>query len=222
MTGLGQFCSIARALDQLGGRWTLLVVRELLCGSSRFNAIRRGVPRISKTVLSERLQGLTLLGAVARVETAQGPEYRLTTAGRELSSLLGDLAVWGQKWLPRDAQSEELDLDPLLLDMQRRTRRDALPREPMVVRLDIKGQRRSRFLLLRREEVSLCTQNPGFPEPLRVRADIAILAGWWRGDFDFPTQRIDWHIPELTAVTLHTLLSALNSLRILKQPWLNN
>ena len=68
MTGYGQFCSIARAHEVLGGRWTLLVVRELLCGSSRFNDIRRGIPRISRTMLSERLQALTFVGAVARID----------------------------------------------------------------------------------------------------------------------------------------------------------
>ncbi|MCA6113239.1 winged helix-turn-helix transcriptional regulator, partial [Bradyrhizobium cenepequi] len=66
MAGYGQFCSIARAHEVLGGRWTLLVVRELLCGSRRFNDIRRGIPRISKTMLSERLQELIAIGAVER------------------------------------------------------------------------------------------------------------------------------------------------------------
>src|SRR3954464_11711367 len=99
MPTYGQFCSVARAHEVLGGRWTLLVVRELLCGSSRFNDIRRGIPRISRTMLSERLQELTLAGAVARIDGAHGPEYRLTDAGRELADIVGALARWGQRWL---------------------------------------------------------------------------------------------------------------------------
>jgi DNA-binding HxlR family transcriptional regulator len=180
----GQFCSVARAGEVLGGRWTLLVVRELLCGSRRFNDIRRGIPRVSRTVLSERLQALAALGAVARVEGGQGPEYVLTEAGRELGGLLVALGTWGQRWLPRRAADEDLDLEPLLVDMRRRVRAGRLPRDPLVVRFEIDGQR-PRFMLLRPAEVSLCAHNPGFPEPLRVRGPLAALVRWWRGDASF-------------------------------------
>src|ERR671913_1567956 len=101
MTGYGQFCSMARAHEAVGGRWTLLVVRELLCGSRRFNDIRRGIPRISRTMLSERLQALVHLGAVVRIEGEHGPEYALTEAGQELAGLVKAFGVWGQRWLPR-------------------------------------------------------------------------------------------------------------------------
>src|SRR5437868_3830830 len=103
MTGYGQFCSVARAHEVLGGRWTLLVVRELLCGSRRFNDIRRGIPRISRTMLSERLQALVFIGAAARLDGGRGPEYVLTDAGKELASLVGALGAWGQRWLRRQA-----------------------------------------------------------------------------------------------------------------------
>src|SRR5689334_11587825 len=74
MTGYGQFCSMARAHEVLGGRWTLLVVREILSGSRSFNEIRRGIPRVSRTVLSERLQALVFAGAIARADGPHGPE----------------------------------------------------------------------------------------------------------------------------------------------------
>lgn len=184
MTGYGQFCSVARAHEVLGGRWTLLVVRELLCGASRFNDIRRGVPRISRTMLSERLQELTFVGAVARIDGDHGPEYALTEAGKELVSLVGALGAWGQRWLPRSAKDEDNDLEPLLIDMQRRVRLDALPKHPIVVRFQI-DRRASRFMLLKREEAALCTNNPGFPEPLTVRSRLSALVSWWRGDASF-------------------------------------
>ncbi|MBZ6075442.1 winged helix-turn-helix transcriptional regulator [Microvirga puerhi] len=176
---------MARAHEALGGRWTLLIVRELLCGSRRFNDIRRGIPRISRTMLSERLQELTHAGAIIRVEGEHGPEYELTEAGRELASLVSALGTWGQRWLPRQAETEDLDLEPLLVDMQRRVRTDILPSEPIVVRFEIEGQRQPHFLLLRKTEVSWCTQNPGFPEVLTVRTRLSTLVGWWRGDVDF-------------------------------------
>ncbi|MGL4289599.1 MAG: winged helix-turn-helix transcriptional regulator [Phreatobacter sp.] len=188
MPGYGQFCSVARAHEVLGGRWTLLVVRELLCGSRRFNDIRRGIPRISRTVLSERLQALTLVGAVARGDGAHGPEYVLTEAGQELATLVISLATWGQKWLPRRPADEDLDLEPLLVDMQRRVRFAALPRDPIVVRFEV-DRRPARFMLLKTSEVSLCTQNPGFPEPLCIRSPLAALVAWWRGDVGFVAAR---------------------------------
>jgi DNA-binding HxlR family transcriptional regulator len=184
MAGYGQFCSMARAHEVLGGRWTLLVVRELLSGSRRFNDIRRGIPRISRTMLSERLQALAFAGAVVRIEGVHGPEYALTEAGTELASLVSALGAWGQRWLPRQAAAEDLDLEPLLIDMQRRVRFEALPKEPLVVRFEIGGHQ-PRFMLLKVEEASLCTHNPGFPEPLVVRSPLAAMVAWWRGDASF-------------------------------------
>jgi DNA-binding HxlR family transcriptional regulator len=181
MTGYGQFCAIARAQELLGGRWTMLVVREILCGSRRFNDIRRGIPRISRTVLSERLSELSLAGVVSKRDGAHGPEYELTEAGRELFEIIKAQAIWGQRWLPRRAVAEDLDLDPVLVDMQRRARRTALPTEPMVMRFEI-GKQKPRFLLLRSGEVSLCAENPGFPETVIVRGPLAALVAWWRGD----------------------------------------
>jgi DNA-binding HxlR family transcriptional regulator len=129
MTGYGQFGSMARAHEALGGRWTLLIVREILCGSRRFNDIGRGIPRVSRTVLSERLQALVFVGAIARTEGPNGPEYELTEAGQELAMLVSALGTWGQRWLAREPSNEDLDLEPLLVDMQRRVRTTALPKE---------------------------------------------------------------------------------------------
>jgi len=175
---------MARAHEVLGGRWTLLVVRELLCGSRRFNDIRRGIPRISRTVLSERLQALIHAGALTREDGEHGPAYALTEAGGELAILVGALGVWGQRWLARQADLEDLDLEPLLLDMQRRVRFATLPRDPLVVRVEVGGHPR-RFLLLKPAEASFCHQNPGFPEPLVLRGPIHALVSWWRGDLTF-------------------------------------
>jgi DNA-binding HxlR family transcriptional regulator len=162
----------------------LLVVRELLCGARRFNDIRRGVPRISRTMLSERLQALADVGVIVRVIGPHGPEHVLTDAGRELAGIISALGIWGQKWLPRRPDREDLDVEPLLVDMQRRVRFHALPKHPLVVRFEI-NRAKPRFMLLKASEVSLCTQNPGFPEVLTVKATLAALVGWWRGDVSF-------------------------------------
>ena len=188
MKGYGQYCAVARAHEALGGRWTLLVVRELLCGSRRFNDIRRGIPRISRTVLAERLQELTALGVMLRATGPHGPEYALTEGGRDLAGVVAALACWGQRWLPRRAREEDLDLEPVLLDMQRRVRLDVLPRAPAVLRIEIRGHA-TRFMLLAPMEPSVCDHNPGFPESLRLHGPLAALVAWWRGDAEFAAAR---------------------------------
>ena len=192
MKSYGQFCSIARALDLLGERWTLLVVRELLCGSRRFGEIRRGIPQISRTMLSSRLRELADAGVVVREEGPEGPSHQLTAAGLELAGTLKELGTWGQRWLSRKLSSEELDLDALIWDMRRRVDLQALPPTPVVVRIEAireRGRVEVRFLLLRRSEVSLCSTNPGFPAELCLRAPIRTLTEWWRGDLSLVEAR---------------------------------
>jgi DNA-binding HxlR family transcriptional regulator len=188
MKRYGQFCSVARALDLLGERWTLLIVRELLCGSRRFADIQRGIPRISRTMLSARFRELVDAGVVVRESGAAGPVYRLTTAGAELAAVVREIGTWGQRWIPRDLHASELDVRGLMWDIRRRVRLDALPERPLVVHIeltDVRGAAAQHYLLLRRSEVSLCTTNPGFPEQLCVRADRRTLIRWWRGDLTF-------------------------------------
>jgi len=179
---------MARALDLLGERWTLLIVRELLCGSRRFGEIQRGIPRISRTMLAARVRELADALVIERLDGAGGPEYRLTAAGRELAAVVRELGTWGQRWLPRELRPNELDAHALMWDVHRRVRRDALPEKPLVVRIqltDARGAAASHYLLLRRSEVSLCTVNPGFPEELWLHATRRTLIGWWRGDLTF-------------------------------------
>ena len=192
MKSYGQFCSFARSLDLLGERWTLLVVRELLNGSTRFNDVRRGIPRVSRTMLSARLRELCDAGVITRSEGDDGPAYALTQSGQELVPVVRELGTWGQRWLSRKLPREELNEDALLWDIRRRVRVDELPAEPIVAVIEIVGaQNRTslRYLLLRRSEVSLCSANQGFPEELRVRASLRTLTAWWRGDISLTEAR---------------------------------
>ena len=105
---------------------------------------------------------------------------------------MGALGTWGQRWLAREPAKEDLDLEPLLVDMQRRVHFTALPKEPFVVRFEVRGHR-VRFMLLKKTEASLCHQNPGFPEPVCVLGPLAALVAWWRGDMSFlGAQRMGW------------------------------
>jgi DNA-binding HxlR family transcriptional regulator len=199
MKGFGQFCSIARALDVLGERWSLLIVRELLCDSHTFGDIQRGIPRLSRTMLAARLRELRDVGVITRNVEDGGPSYALTEAGRDLGGVIREIGTWGQRWLPRTLPNDELDADGLLWDMRRRIRREALPARPIVVRIEfssVRGRGSARFLLLRRSEVSLCTENPGFPEELRLGGSLRTLTAWWRGDISLAEARAEGMVVE--------------------------
>src|SRR5690349_8837069 len=113
MPSYGQFCPVAKAMEVLDERWTLLIVRELLLGSTRFNELRRGLPKMSPALLSKRLRALERAGVVARSADEGGrSSYALTESGRELQPIVEALGVWGVRWIPEIGQA---DLDPHLL-----------------------------------------------------------------------------------------------------------
>src|SRR4051794_14381140 len=93
-----QFCPVAMAAEILCTRWTMVLVRELIAGSTRFNDLRRGVPRMSPALLSQRLKELEAAGVITRIASANDPgvsEYRLTPAGRALEPVVMALGQWG-------------------------------------------------------------------------------------------------------------------------------
>ena len=107
MRSYGQFCPVVKSAEILGDTWSILIVRELLLGSTRFSELQRGLPRISPTVLNARLKELGERGIIAkrRLQGQRGHEYRLTPAGRELSSVVEALVVWGMRWARAAASS---------------------------------------------------------------------------------------------------------------------
>jgi DNA-binding HxlR family transcriptional regulator len=182
MRGYGQFCPVAQALEVLGERWTLLVVRELFSGSHRFNEIHRGVPLMSPTLLSQRLRRLQRAGIVER-----GPagDYLLTGAGRELWPVVESLGVWGQRWARAEIRREHLDPSMLMWDMRRRIDLDAIPARRTVIELRFRGVERGHavwWLLLDRANVDVCLSDPGFGVDLLVDADLRTMIMVWMGD----------------------------------------
>ena len=121
----GQFCSIAKALEVVGERWTPLVLRELICGSSRYNEIQRGMPRISPALLSKRLNALERAGVIKRDRNTGG--YALTEAGWELKPVIEQLGVWGQRWVRGRLADEQFDPDLVMWDMRRRVNLEVFP-----------------------------------------------------------------------------------------------
>lgn len=138
MSTYSQFCPVAKAMELLDERWTLLVVRELLKGSTHFNDLRRGVPKMSPALLSKRLKALSRAGVVERTEVDGRTSYALTACGQELAGVVNELAAWGARWIPEIGDD---DLDPHLLmwDIRRTVPVDAWPRARTVVAFRLTG-----------------------------------------------------------------------------------
>lgn len=182
--GYGQFCPVAKAAELIDQRWTLLVIRELVAGSTRFNDIHRGVPRMSRTLLSRRLRQLAADGFVRRDDHPDGPIYELTDAGHHFRDVIEALGEWGVRWVDSIADD---DLDPafLLWDMHRSVDVDTLPDERTVLALvfrDLAGDLRDWWLVLTRGDVDVCEHDPGFGTDVTIDTELRVFVRVWRGD----------------------------------------
>ena len=178
--GYGQFCPVALAAELLCERWTLLVIREVMSESHRFSEIQRGLPLISKSVLTQRLRSLCDAGVLDRRDGG----YHLTAAGEELRPIVMAYGEWGTRWVARKLDDEDVDLALLMWDMRRRIDVDALPSEEIWVQLDFRGAPRGRqrfWLRLEPPEVELCLTNPRKNVSLRVRTTPATMGEIWVG-----------------------------------------
>lgn len=189
MHSYGQYCPVAKAAEVLGDRWTLLIVRDLICLRVRhFNDLVRGLPGISRSLLAQRLQQLERIGIIERQVGGKGraTEYHLTVAGQELEKVIEALLEWGARWAFGEPDQAELDPVLLLWWMRRGTHLDRLPPQRVVVQFDFHGARTgSYWLLLERSDVSVCLQHPGFEIDLLVTADIAVFYQVWLGRISF-------------------------------------
>jgi len=186
MRSYGQFCPVSRALDLLGERWTLLVVRSLLQGATRINEIQRSLSRMSPTILSSRLRGLVDAGLVVqrRSRAGGGHEYRLTPAGRELAPVVEGLAAWGMRWARAKMTEEQLDVQLLMTEIQRRLDVAELPDGRTVVCFSFPAidAYRTWWVVVDDGVVDLCTRDPGHAVDVHVTADLRALVEVWMGD----------------------------------------
>ena len=180
----GQYCPVARAAEILADRWTVLIVRELLADVNHFNELERGLPRMSRTLLAERLRRLQQAGVLERRGASRGKrtEYRLTSAGRELQPIIDQFGGWGARWAFGDPRRNELDPVVLLWWMRRRVCSEAIGKRRVVIQFDFRGgPRQSYWLLIERTDVSVCLKNPGFDIDVTVSADIVAFYRVWLG-----------------------------------------
>jgi DNA-binding HxlR family transcriptional regulator len=188
MTSYGQVCPVAQALQIVGERWTLLIIRELLCGNYRFNQLLNGVPLMSRSLLAQRLRTLEEAGLVERRELGAGRtgvEYRLTPPARELEPIVMGLGVWGQRWARQNVRTADLDPVLLMWDLHRGLHLDRLPQQQTTVSFwlrDVEAKRSRYWLRVKRPAVELCLTNPGFEEDLRVQTTVRTLVDVWMGE----------------------------------------
>jgi DNA-binding HxlR family transcriptional regulator len=199
----GQYCPVARAAEILGDRWTLLIVRDLLLGIKHFNDLERGLPGISRSVLSERLRRLERMGLLEKISTLDGrktTEYVLTEAGRELQSVINVLMNWGATWAFGGPRTEELDPVLLLWWMRDRVIMEHLPDQRILIQFDFYGQRKETFwLLIADPDVSVCLTDPGYEVNVIITADLSVFYQLWLGRISY-REAIDEHDLRIDAV----------------------
>jgi len=184
-----QFCPVSKAMELLDERWTMLVIRELVSGSEHFNELRRGLPRMSPTLLSRRLHELVRAGVVDRQVQGNDVRYVLTQAGHELRPVVEALGAWGTRWI---GELGDGDLDPKLLmwDMHRHIDKDAIPDGRTVVQFrfpDAPSDARDWWLVITRGEVDVCDVDPGHAVAVTVTASLRSMVNLWRGDLSWST-----------------------------------
>lgn len=179
-----QFCPVSKAMEMLDERWTILVIRELLIGSEHFNELRRGLPRMSPTLLSRRLQQLERTGLVERRAAGKDVTYTLTDAGRDLKPVVEAVGAWGSRWV---SELADQDLDPkfLMWDMHRNVDLEAVPPGRTVMRFNFPEAPRGRrdwWLVVNEAETDVCDFDPGFDVAVTITASLRTLTAVWRGD----------------------------------------
>jgi DNA-binding HxlR family transcriptional regulator len=179
---------VALAAEVLCTRWTMVLVRELVAGSTRFNDLRRGVPRMSPALLVKRLRDLEKAGIVRRVASRTEPgilEYQLTPAGRDLKPVVEAIGIWGQRWFEADVSLQHLDPSLLMWDMHRNLDPTPFPPRRCVIHFlypELPAARRQWWLLIEPgAEVDLCLVDPGFDVDLYVTADLRTMTAIWMG-----------------------------------------
>lgn len=203
MKGYGQFCPLAQSTQLLCERWTLLVVRELIAGSSRFNELRRGVPLMSPTLLSQRLKRLEKAGVLTHKKTGDGSTYELTQAGRELRPVVELLGAWGHRWVRSSLDVDDLDAGLLMWDMRRSVDAKQFPERRIVIQFFYRDAPKgshdwwlisentgsentdSESADSKNNEIELCLNDPGHEVDIFIECSLETITAVWICEIKF-------------------------------------
>ena len=161
-----EYCAFTKAVEHLGDRWSLLIVRELaMFGPQGFNTLATGLPgRVSRSVLASKIRKLEEIGLLARVPSAAGRSapYRLTPAGEQLVPTLKSLWDWAEHWIPEDPSMAQRDPTVILWWLRQRIDPAAAPAQQVAIEIDLRETRPDRtwLLLAHGAEPNLCLEDP--------------------------------------------------------------
>jgi len=173
----GQYCPISRALDLLGERWTLMIVRDMLIGATRFNDLARGLPGLSRSLLTQRLRMLERGGVVVRVDG----EYLLTDAGQQLEPVVFGLGAWGARWTFDEPDPDELDAELLVWWIHMGLDTSMLAAGRHVFHVRFTDDKRRYWLVDDGTGPSMCHTDPGYPVDVTISSDVSSLYQVWLG-----------------------------------------
>ncbi len=178
----GQFCPLAQATQLLCERWTLLIVRELIAGSTRFSELQKGVPLMSPSLLSTRLKQLMKAGVVKLDDTDNYHRYNLTPAGLELRPVVELLGAWGHRWAQSDLSEGDLDAGLLMWDMRRTIEPSIFPAHRIVVQFefyDAPSGAQEWWLISENGEVDLCLTDIGYDIDIIIQCSLKTMTEVW-------------------------------------------
>ncbi len=188
MKNYGQFCPLAQATQLLCERWTLLIARELLAGSSRFNELQKGVPLMSPTLLSARLKTM-LKSGIIKIEGEKGHhDYSLTAAGLELRPIVELLGAWGHRWGRSNLEAGDLDAGLLMWDMRRTVDPAAFPAHRVVIEFeysDAPEGARNWWLVSENNEIDLCLTDNGYEIDSVIKCSLKSMTAVWICEYSF-------------------------------------
>jgi len=165
MEKYNRYCPVAKAADILCEKWVILILREFMMGSTRFAQLRRGLPKISPSVLSRRLKEIEMQGVITRIKRSDNSfEYRLTEAGEEIRPIVLSFGAWGYKWVKNKINKEDLDAGHLLWDMRHCINIEYFENQRVVVHIELSDQRnidRYWWMLIDSNGVDLCFEDIG-------------------------------------------------------------
>lgn len=182
-----QFCGLARALDRVGERWTLLIVRNLLLGPKRYSDLLERLPGLTTNLLAARLREMERLGLVVKRKSAapvRATVYELAPAGRALEPALMELARWGARFMDRPGEDDTFDMGWALLSLKRRYRGGV----ELVAAFDI-GERS--FELAFDARYLAVTEGPATRPNVTVSGDVAAFRAWLFGGADADSLRAE-------------------------------
>jgi len=178
------YCPISSGVEVLGDRWTPLVIRELMVGASGFNEIHRGIPRISRTLLAQRLRLLERRGLIRREAGARGRpgNYTLTPAGESLTPVIWAIGHWAAEWIFGDPAEEDRDGLSVMWNLHKQAIAAKLPRQRTVLHLRLTGAGAAEgWLDIQRGSVTVCKDDPGYDVDLAIEADTGQMQRWLVG-----------------------------------------